>query len=517
VVAVAAIAHSAFSWMGFNPTDDGFILAYSRRLLDGEVPYLDFISIHAIGSPLLHLPFVFFGGDYTFWISRFFVWFELALTAWAWTEVCAHFVAPKMARIAKFSYAGIGFLFSSHYFPIMAWNTIDGLVFISLGLLICTSESKNRRDLGYLVIGIAYLCKQNFLPAAPLALWLCGDLYRRRSWLAAALPGILFVVFLAVAGALPDAVLQLTARNELLDVGVLRYVWEYAFPWGILFGLIIGRLAYDEGRSLPILALYSVLIVAAVALGEGRFLWAPSFGLMGVTLGVGLNLWHRELGAGRLWRVALMAVTIGWCASISMGYNSPALATGLFIVFLLSLQHRIPVSPPFLVPVLTAILLVVSAVNYWQARHKYVYLDADSARLTEDAGALLPGLENIRTGPNTANFLRDLQHAVELVGERPYAIIPDLAAYWVRSSAPNPLPIDWPLGDILIREELIERVDNSFNGGDGRRVVIVQKIRANALSRGYLALPDSQRYIVATKARSRLRKIGETKFFELYE
>ena len=56
---VPTIAHIAFSWIGFNPTDDGFTLAYSRRLLDGQIPHKDFIIIRPILSPLLHTPIVY--------------------------------------------------------------------------------------------------------------------------------------------------------------------------------------------------------------------------------------------------------------------------------------------------------------------------------------------------------------------------------------------------------------------------------------------------------------------------
>src|SRR5918912_610006 len=74
VAGVSLVAHLLFSSLGFNPTDDGFILAYSRRLLDGQVPHRDFISIRPVGSSYLHLIEVVIGGDYTLWISRLFVW-----------------------------------------------------------------------------------------------------------------------------------------------------------------------------------------------------------------------------------------------------------------------------------------------------------------------------------------------------------------------------------------------------------------------------------------------------------
>ena len=82
VLLASTLSHLLFSQLGFNPTDDGFILAGSRRILDGQVPHRDFISIRTAGSHFIHAPFVLFGGDYVFWISRYFVWFQFACIAW---------------------------------------------------------------------------------------------------------------------------------------------------------------------------------------------------------------------------------------------------------------------------------------------------------------------------------------------------------------------------------------------------------------------------------------------------
>jgi len=55
VVAAPALAHFAFSSLGFPATDEGFVLAYSRRILAGQVPHRDFIFIRPAGSPIAHL------------------------------------------------------------------------------------------------------------------------------------------------------------------------------------------------------------------------------------------------------------------------------------------------------------------------------------------------------------------------------------------------------------------------------------------------------------------------------
>src|SRR3989339_1658329 len=39
---------------GFNPSDDGVILAQSYRLINGEIPHKDFISIRPVFSGILH-------------------------------------------------------------------------------------------------------------------------------------------------------------------------------------------------------------------------------------------------------------------------------------------------------------------------------------------------------------------------------------------------------------------------------------------------------------------------------
>src|SRR5436190_18323148 len=92
--------HFLFSAFGFVPSDDGFNLAYSRRILDGQIPYKDFLLAHNLGTPLLFVPFVRFGGEYTFWLTRFVVWFEFACIAWIWTYLISKNFLPHKNSFA---------------------------------------------------------------------------------------------------------------------------------------------------------------------------------------------------------------------------------------------------------------------------------------------------------------------------------------------------------------------------------------------------------------------------------
>ena len=134
IFVTAGLSHFFFSPLGFNPTDDGFILAYSRRILDGQVPHRDFISIRPILSAIVHAPEMVIGRDHTFLTSRFVVWLQFASMAWLWVWIMGTVTRLHLGLANKVLLALITFTVSVHTFPIMAWHTIDGLFFISIGL-----------------------------------------------------------------------------------------------------------------------------------------------------------------------------------------------------------------------------------------------------------------------------------------------------------------------------------------------------------------------------------------------
>jgi hypothetical protein len=296
LILVPTIAHLLFSSLGFNPTDDGVLLASSRRILEGQVPYRDFISLYPILTPIMHSPFVLWAGDYTYWFSRYFVWFQLACIAWAWTFIVETILKYAFGRWERILLALISFAASAHNFPIMACNTIDGLFLISIGLYLCITPRPFSRTCGYTMMSLAYLCKQSFLFAAPLALILLGDWRKIRYWIAIATPAGLYVLFLLLTDALADAAQQLVPSQHYLgDVLVGYYNRELLL--GIIAGYLAIRLAIGEYKmqlprfenwsrwsGIPALATLPLLGIAATYVA-GRFILQSSFGLFGMTLG----------------------------------------------------------------------------------------------------------------------------------------------------------------------------------------------------------------------------------------
>ena len=86
---LATICQFLFSNFGFNPTDEGFVLSATNRVLHGQIPHVDFSSVRPLGYAYLHIPEFLFSENYFFLISRFVFWLEQILIAFLWMRLCA--------------------------------------------------------------------------------------------------------------------------------------------------------------------------------------------------------------------------------------------------------------------------------------------------------------------------------------------------------------------------------------------------------------------------------------------
>ena len=530
LLVVPTLAHLLFSWGGFAPVDDGFTLAYSRRILEGQIPHSDFIIIRPFISPLIHSPFVLFGGDYTYWVSRFFVWFQFACVSWAW--VCAinrafdnPFDNPTKPFIALASFAA-----SVHYFVLTAWHTVDGLFLASLGAWMLVAQKRTTgRVVGYSLVAAAYLCKQSFLFVAPLTVLLLGDWREKKYWLTIILPAVGYCAYLLATGSFSDAVLQLTSQSGLLSTGIGGYL-----NYGVLLGVLAGfcSMFVLSTSALPLLhtrrvwryigaSALTVIPAAFIAIGLYRgSLALVSFGVFGAVLGAVLyyvsNRITREEGKIP---VTLIALLLAWSASLSVGYNFPTLMLGPLFAILTAFVYsrRESLAPKFL---RTTLIIAGAAIllSFGVSRPYYIYREQPSGELTRSLDGVLPGGRLIYTNPNTYDFLVDLNNAIDVVSARDkaYAIIPDVPGYWVKSRQTNPLPVDWPQPVELGNRDLIERVTKDLAAERGEVTVIVQKVQAFDLRDGFVPL-DYDQYPVVQYVRTHFDKVYETEFFELYE
>ncbi len=527
---VPALAHLLFSWRGFAPVDDGFTLAYSRRILEGQVPHRDFIIIRPFLSPLIHTPFVLFGGEFTYWVSRSFVWFQFACISWAWVCIVNRAFDNPFDNATKLTLGLISFAASVHYFVLTAWHTVDGLFLASIGLwILLARRHKGWRVSGYLLIAAAYLCKQSFLFVAPLSVLLLGDWREKKYWLTMALPAAGYGAYLLVTGSFSEAVLQLASQQGIVSTGIGSYL-NLGILLGVLAGfcsmflLVTSAVPPTRTRRASRYAGASMLVVipaAFVAIGLYRgTLGTVSFGVFGVVLGVALYcVWKGTTRDKDKIPVALIALTLAWSASLSVGYNWPALLLGPLLTILAAFVYsRRELLGPTLLQTTLIVVGVAVLLSFGASRPYYIYREQPSSELSRSLAGVLPGGRLIYTNPNTYEFMVDLDNATTEVSarDRAYAIIPDVPGWWVQSEQANPLPVDWPQPVELGNQYLVDRVTSDLAAQRGEVTVIVQKVQAFDLADGFVPLDEDQ-YPVVQYVRANFEKTHETEFFELYE
>ncbi len=535
VVVLALTAHVLFSSLGFNPTDDGFVLAMSRRLLDGQVPHRDFISIRPVGSALLHAPLVLLGGEAVYWLGRLVAWFEFAATAWIWVVLLGRLMGRAWTWGERAVLTCIALILSAHTFPIMPWYTVDGLMLASLGLLLAGSSRTPVSATGCLLLGASALCKQNFLALLPLGLLFFRPARSLPCVLAAAAPILIYAACLVAMGASRDAVEQLGATTNVLGTSVWPWVGN-PFLWcGAVAGVVILWMTAAEARAgqtvaprlqtLGILAAAGLVLCAAATMlwHQQPYLRGGAFLIFGAALGVTAARWRRDGARDGRTRAGALVLFVAWASSVSLGYGSPALLAGALAVYFIA-----SVCGPewggagartarFVAPGLAGLACLLALV-WVVSRNRNIYHERPARELGFRLDGVLPGGKFIRTNRLTHAMMVDLRRAIERTEGRPFAIIPSFPGYWVKAAQRNPLSIDFADTYELSTPPLFERVVAELESLPPRGFIIMDKVDFRWIALGARPINDDDPfYTLVPYVRRHFRKVGETEWFELYQ
>lgn len=516
--------HVGFSWIGFAPTDEGWLQAIARRMMEGEVPHRDFISIRPVLSAIGQIPLVWLGGDHVLWLARLWGWLCIGGIAWIWQELAAGSSPRDWMRHLGYATA---LCLNAHVFPVMAWHTLDGLLLCSLALWLARRNTPATWRGAFLCAGAAALCRQNFALFVPFLLIGLTEWrqLKRAAW--AALPLGLYLALLGVQGALPDFLHQILAsRGALPDTALLRYGQSPAFILGLTAGACLGLISPRHvPRATPQLLFAGLGLGGAFALWRGMDALIPySFGLLGLDASLFLALvWRGRIGCGeRFLPTALLG--LAWAGSISHGYNHPALVSGgllLLSAHLLVFQSGADWRPTPGGRVVITLAAIGTGVAFWLARQSQPYQERPARELTFSVSEVLPGGAGLRTNARTHAILQELQGLTTQfeATRRPYAILTDYSAHWVRSPQRNPLPLEWPQSTELTEDRAInQRLEAAILDLPPGSVVILQKHLASGLPLGLFPVsiaPDVHR--LQEWVRHRGRKLGESAYFELYQ
>lgn len=518
LIAVPLLAHLLYSRYGFDPrTDYGFILSQSRRLIDGQVPHSDFISIRPVGSALLHLPEVLIGGEYVHYLSRFVLWFQFALISYIWTLLLAKNASEKENVMLKLVIFICAFIFNSHNFLLTPWHTVDAIMLVSIGYYLGEGRNGFWKNVGLFIMAQAYICKQNFLPLAVIVLFLSGRWKEWKAWLIIALPGILYAIWIILTGAEGDAVQQLLAQSNFLESAITKYSVTPIFLGGFVSSIVYlafveyyKRLHNNNILTLSPILFYLLLLPLTINLYNGFTFINAGFYPLGFVLGLILGQTIAGIHQKNIIYI-LFIVAVAWMSSISMGYQTPALASGILVAVLLtyiyiSCQEHRHKTTNIIFWFSTLCFTILNVFSYNNARLNFVYTEPPAVHLNSSISDVYYGAKGLRTNSYTRMMLADLRGIINENPNRKYAVLPDFASYWAKSEQPNPLSIDWALD-----QELYDYGHNRIHGEldqlttDGG-VIIMQKIPADYPFRSITKyIPEH--YL----------KIDETPFFEIYQ
>ena len=353
-----------------------------------------------------------------------------------------------------------------------------------------------------------------------------GDWRRKRLWLAVLFPSFFYFAFLFFSGGIRDAALQLGAFSErFISQNTEAHRLQPAVVLGFLFGYLCMLVSIRYARTFGTLVLFGILFNFAIALKQGlQIMGAPALALFGTSLGAVGYLAGRTATYWRAVQAGVLVLCTAWSVSLSIGYHSPVLAAGPLAVLLIGYCHLLAQAAPIsdknrafqsMLLFLIIGLSIVAALSYKVGRQKYVYEDRSANELTASLEGILPGLRGIRTNINTREFLVDLRDTVNQFEKHEVFIIPGVAAYWVRSTRINPALNDW-LADVAWthRPALINRCIQNLETHHGTSVILLQKYKAGYLAKGFIPYGADP---TLDYVRTHFKKMGETKFFELYE
>lgn len=541
LIIVPIIFQLLYSRYGFNPTDDGFILAYSRRILNGEIPHIDFISIRPVGSAILHSIIVLIGGDFTLYISRFFVWFQFALIGAASVILAEFFLKQRFNLFIRLSVALLAVLCSLHSFPPMAWHTVDGIFVIMLGALAVISNKQILKYLGYFLIGFSFLCKQNYLPAAILSPFIFSDWKKWKTWLVLFAPAIIYPLPAIVALNFSNYVSQLTTQSDLNQTGLLIFQNSLAFMQKIFVGVIVAitlfwpnlnfkNKKYPLGFIVALVLLIPIFKRSFLQLSDTNYITGSANLIAGIFFGnllILLSKSSRDKEYVKLFKYGLFIGLLVWCSAISVGYNNTALGSGLLVSFLfIELAYvsnklgKIIIPDKIIQPLFTVLLIyltIITSISFNIGREKNVYRDLPSSELGYSLSGVLPGARGILTNKNVYEYYADLDMTINSLGGKKYALLPEDPAFWIKSKDENPLPIDWAYSVELNQQgedRLAGALDNFVDQGG---YIIMEKYYAANLATSLIPMgtKDGQ-YPIRDYVISKYDKLYDTDFFEVY-
>lgn len=454
---------------GVNETDGGFLSGLAWQVLNGKTLYGDVIYVRPPlpvwlrAGEMMLLP-----DNLAVLGERWIFYLKVGLYSWLGAAVLS--AGARMWILSCF-----GFIVSVHCYPPMAWHTVDGILFSVLGIWWASRNGKTYATaLAGICIFAAMLCKQSFYPMAAVFAWLLIfdpnfpkiNNFRkvifppRAGWgIAVFLLCIMLFISCLYAKNLLENYFRLTggsaSGSQALQHGVFDYfrIKPAVAFFSLLFLTPVVRFFW-KGKNPRVAAWGWALFLAALALSyaldiRNRQEFSPPFAQTRLLFWVGFVfaiLPFRRLQLSEsptfpnLQLLALLAVS--WCASVSWGYNLPALFSTPWVFAAMEISRllrqqaypRMRLFWPNIVAL--AMLLLIFRFGY-----EYVYRDGRRSEMDTPLGAVFPRLGGIYSTYDKGQHYLELKH---LASRYPnFKTLPAFPQADFLTDKPPLLPLDW--------------------------------------------------------------------------
>ena len=511
-----------FSKYGFNPTDDGMIFADSKRLLSGQIPHLDFISIRPTLSALIHLPELYFFKENLLFFSRFVVLIQFSLVSFFWYQILMKAFKLKISITKSCLILSFSFILSLHNFPLMSWATIDAIFFISLGIFLYYCFEIKRT--GFILVSISYLFKQSFI-FVPFFFFIFTKDFRKYSYFFVIfLPGILYFSLISNLGGYNDLILQLSSGSGLsLFLGInLSHIKNFHIWIGLISMTIIHLLFISKKINLKFLIIFfkaylSILFIYLFYFSFlGEFIKVSQILFGGVLSVILFSIY--EKGFNDLTSLMVTAFVTAWSVSLSQGYPEVTLFSGVLAnILIFYLISEIEFKKIFFTSSL--IFLFTIFIAFYDSRLNNVYRELESKELTFDLGEVLEGAKNIKTNKNIHSLFSDLNNLINKNKNKNLAVVPDMQFYWAKSEILNPLSADWLQNIEVPGENLQKRIYRELKNlaASSEGLIIVQKYKSSTMAEKLEDYSKFRDYSFSLEyIKKNFKLVEETAFFEVY-
>lgn len=510
----------AFAPYGYSDTDQGFIIGLAWRILEGQVPYVDFTYVRPPLSAYMHagilalLPRAAEGLG-----VRVIFYLMMAASAFWTTRSLQKYFDYQNLGLSPAVFGLLAFVFGVHNFPPMPWHTVDGLFWASLGLyVISNNKAWFWQGLGLSCMLAAAACKQAFYPMPVVGLgliWLLSEY--KFDWRVLTMPTLL-LGFLAFGltlkspefiPAMFDQISGAGSLQDLFDAGIKPYIKPFLL---IVLPLIIVWQATSlyQWRWLPagafwlvFIGLLSLSVFNSWQRGEHigpSYGFAQTFWLLGMGVVI-KGFWLNN----KAYAVLFSMLALSWCSGISWGYATPMLYFGpILFAFLLGLREEFNFQVPrYVFGAFTVFVIWCFAMLY-----QFPYREAPREQTIYHLGEVFPSQQKIFTGSELFQQSQELRQMQAKYGDR-FTVLPALpAAHYLLEISP-PYGIDWAHNAELkyaaatdsLHQSLVQQVDYVLLQKD-KKDKWYEEARYGCLLAGYVA--------------DNWEKELETQFFELY-